>query len=82
MAIYEYDCRKCGTRIEVMQPMGSEPLERCGDECVAAGRPGDGPVERAFSLVNVGGSARSAAPMADDPSCGRCGRVGPDVCGA
>ncbi|MFG0318286.1 MAG: FmdB family zinc ribbon protein [Planctomycetota bacterium JB042] len=78
MAIYEYRCHTCGARLEVMQPMGSQPLETCGEECVADPPRGRGEVERLFSVVNVGSGRERSDP---DPSCGRCGRSGPDVCG-
>ncbi|MFN0120949.1 MAG: FmdB family zinc ribbon protein [Blastocatellia bacterium] len=29
MPIYEYDCQKCGHRLEVMQKMDDKPLTRC-----------------------------------------------------
>ena len=29
MPIYEYECQKCGERIEVMQRMSEDPLEEC-----------------------------------------------------
>ncbi len=87
MAIYEYRCLDCGARIEVMQRMGAAALTECGDECAKAPKRRTGRLERLFSTVNVGGRAaasgsggRSEPAGADDPSCGRCGRVGPDVC--
>jgi putative FmdB family regulatory protein len=90
MAIYEYDCGTCGARIEVMQPMGSRPQAECGEDCVArpgAAKFGKGRLSRVFSLSNVGSSPGSGSaegggpgPGGDMPGCGRCGRIGPDVC--
>lgn len=79
MAIYEYDCARCGARLEVMQPMSSQPLEVCGSECVQASQDGTGKVTRVLSLPWVAGAAAAAAP-APSRSCGSCGRFGPDVC--
>lgn len=85
MAIYEYQCSTCGERLEVMQPMSATPLHRCGEHCVAKHRSGKGAVSRVFSVPNVGKSS-SGNPGGSDfgggdmPSCGSCGRMGPDVC--
>ncbi|MFQ6131419.1 MAG: FmdB family zinc ribbon protein [Armatimonadota bacterium] len=32
MPIYEYECRKCGHRFEVMQSFNDKPIRRC-EEC-------------------------------------------------
>lgn len=85
MAIYEYDCSTCGKRVEVMQSMSAAPLKRCGEHCVAKDGSGKGTLTRVFSVSNVGKSASGGGGGAafgggDDPSCGSCGRMGPDVC--
>ncbi len=48
MPIYEYRCKKCGKIIEVLQS-NSIPRQRCGEECLAEGKPGDGELQRVFS---------------------------------
>lgn len=30
MPIYEYECQKCKTRVEVFQKMSDKPLKKCG----------------------------------------------------
>lgn len=85
MAIYEYVCSKCDARLEVMQPMSAAPLTECGEHCVAKDHSGKGAVTRVFSVSNVGKSASGGSSSGDDrggemPSCGSCGRMGPDVC--
>ena len=32
MPIYEYECQKCGERIEVMQRISEDPLKKCPTE--------------------------------------------------
>ena len=32
MPIYEYECKKCGERIEVMQRISEDPLKKCSLE--------------------------------------------------
>lgn len=31
MPLYEYECKKCGERVEIAQKFGDEPLTRCPD---------------------------------------------------
>ncbi len=79
MAIYEYDCKKCGARIELLQPMGSRPQAECGEDCVADPATGDGPLVRVLSVANVGSSRPDPTPPM--PSCGNCTQFDPDRCG-
>ncbi len=82
MAIYEYECRKCGRRFEAMQPMRAEPLEVCGEECVAEPKDGTGKVFRLLSVANVGTSSSSSArEVPAMPQCQHCDRFNPGVCG-
>lgn len=81
MAIYEYVCRTCGARFEVFQSMRSDPLERCGEHCVADPPRGDGEVERQLSVAHVARGSSQGGGGDDFPTCGTCGRTGPDVCG-
>lgn len=85
MAIYEYVCSTCGGRLEVMQSMSAEPLKKCGEHCVAKDHSGKGTIARVFSVPNVGKSSGASGGGGDFgggdmPSCGSCGRMGPDVC--
>ena len=32
MPIYEYKCKSCGNKVEVLQKMSDKPLEKC-DKC-------------------------------------------------
>ena len=52
MPIYEYHCKKCGKTIEILQS-NSIPRQRCGGECVAEGKPGDGELQRVFSAPSL-----------------------------
>lgn len=45
MPIYEYECKKCGARIEALQKMSDKPLRRCRD-C-------GGQLERLLSSVGI-----------------------------
>ena len=45
MPIYEYACKKCGNRIEVLQKMNDQPLRRC--------RACGGRLERLLSPVGI-----------------------------
>lgn len=78
MAIYEYRCEKCGRQFEAMQAMGSEPLQVCGEDCVAEPKDGKGRVERIFSVANILGSAAMHAEP--PPGCGQCDNFDPSRC--
>jgi putative FmdB family regulatory protein len=45
MPIYEYECKKCGSRVEVLQKMNDQPLRRC--------RACGGQLERLLSSVGI-----------------------------
>lgn len=60
MPIYEYQCKKCGKRIEVLQ-LGTEPQPACGSDCKAEDRAGDGELERLISTPAKLTSAREMA---------------------
>jgi putative FmdB family regulatory protein len=71
MPLYEYECERCGKRLEVIQKFSDEPLTVCG-EC-------GGPVHRLLSspAVQFKGTgwyvtdyARKPAPAASSPSDG------------
>ncbi len=78
MPIYEYRC-ECGARLETLERVG-EVRERCGDLCLrAAGSPtptpGDGRVEKQFSLGMIRGDGREAKEAVFDP-CKQSNRPG------
>jgi len=66
MPIYEYRCRDCGHRFEVLQRLGQG-----ADGLVCPGC-GAEPVEKVFSTFAAAGanSAKSAATSCGAPGCG------------
>ncbi|HET9766610.1 MAG TPA: zinc ribbon domain-containing protein [Thermoanaerobaculia bacterium] len=65
MPLYEYRCRGCGERFEVLQRLGASgddvPCPRCGEE-----RP-----ERVLSTFAAGGARAGADPAAVSTQCCR-----------
>ena len=69
--IYEYDCRECGKRFEVIVQGRTTP------ECPACHGTN---LERALSTFAVSSSGRTAAQSGPGP-CGTCGDLrGPGAC--
>ena len=66
MLLYEYACRDCGHRFEVLQRMGDGAE---GLVCPSCGHP---EVSKQFSTFAAGGGASSGAgrDLAAGPSCG------------
>lgn len=79
MPLYEYDCRRCGARVEVLVRHGQADPQSCGDDCVSDLAEGDGPLVRRLALpggYQDGGQARAAsAAEARAESCGTCGGI-------
>ncbi len=48
MPIFEYECQKCGKRLEIILHLG-ETRTHCGEDCVADDAPGDGELTRLLS---------------------------------
>ena len=66
MPIYEYECRDCGGRYELLRKMGEEtaPCPQCG------GR-GEKVIASSFGVIASGGSRRQAECDRSAPCCGR-----------
>ena len=66
MPLYEYACRECGHRFEVLQRMGDDAR---GLVCPSCGHP---EVSKQFSTFAAGGadSSGSGRSVAAGPSCG------------
>lgn len=79
MPLYEYDCRRCGARIEVLVRSGQGEPATCGDDCALELDGGDGPLERRLAVTGGflhGAESRAAAAAeARSESCGTCGGV-------
>lgn len=72
MPIYEYQCEKCGKTLEVIRTMSAPELKKCGENCAAEGKPGDGKVRRILSVsaVHSGGASGGGGPELSP--CERC----------
>lgn len=67
MPIYEYRCRDCGHRFEMLQRMGE------GGEGLACPRCGAGRVEKQFSTFAAAGGVREAPASCGAGACGSGG---------
>ncbi|MBI2194524.1 MAG: zinc ribbon domain-containing protein [Planctomycetes bacterium] len=78
MPIYEYRCDKCGSVLEILQPMDAAAVSHCREQCVSAGKPGDGRLRRMLSAsrVHSRGGSNPGRRDAGLPACGRCGMRG------
>ena len=53
MPIYEYECQKCGERIEVMQRISEDPLKKCSTEnCKDKKKAGSGELKKLISSTS------------------------------
>jgi putative FmdB family regulatory protein len=52
VAIYEYECEKCGHRLEVMQRISAEPLKRCPKDQCPKKRHGKGKLKKLISQTS------------------------------
>ena len=78
MPIYEYFCRNCEGKFEVLRPMGkAQTLEMCPE-----GHPGAVKVLSVFATVTSGGGTVDACAFdsADSMGCGACGSETPGAC--
>lgn len=71
MPIYEYECEKCGTPVDVIQKVGDGPPAKC-EKCGAKGKMKRRVSKSSFVLKGGGwgadlyGSKKSGAPSASD----------------
>jgi putative FmdB family regulatory protein len=72
MPIFEYQCRKCGTRFE-KRVNSAEAAATC-KQC------GSARVEKLLSVFAVAGASRSTAAEESGP-CGACGAPRRGMCG-
>ncbi|HEY7954027.1 MAG TPA: hypothetical protein VII38_02005 [Polyangia bacterium] len=76
MPIYEYRC-ECGATLESIERVGAV-RERCGELCAHTAKspaPGQGQLERIFSVGQIRGDGHEAKEQTFDP-CKRSGRPG------
>lgn len=66
MPIYEFECAKCGKRLEIITSSAYIP-KLCGRHCVAEDRAGDGDLVRKVSVPARLTPARGAAIGKNDP---------------
>lgn len=69
MPLYEYGCRKCGRRFEVLQKMGASAAGLVCPSC------GAGEVEKKLSTFASAVSSATAMPCGA-PSASACGSAG------
>lgn len=79
MPLYEYDCQRCGARLEVLVRHGQVEPPSCGEDCALEVGGGDGALVRRLALpggYQRGAESRAAsAAEARSESCGSCGGV-------
>ncbi len=68
MPIYEYVCRQCGNRFEVLRPMSASGHAQCPDCGQAAQR-----VLSVFAAVNRDGDGFTTPITGTGGGCGGCG---------
>lgn len=72
MPLFEFACRDCGTRFEMLMRAGTAPVcPACRSE----------QVEKQLSVFAVGAVSSKTAPMPAGGPCGSCGHPdGPGAC--
>ena len=75
MPLFEYDCGRCGERVEVLQRVGDPDPTTCGLDCVCEGpEAGTGTLTRLRSVPG-GYTLRRITTPAPPPTCGHCGEA-------
>lgn len=75
MPLYEYFCKTCNDKFEVLRPMGKVAVA----EACPEGHPGAVKVLSVFATVSSGSSAE-ACNFDSQAGCGSCGSVTPGAC--